>query len=455
VEEEQIDRVVTKGYRLEEVVRDGEQRAANTAAAVAPAEPEPAVQAPEASAARARAETGPAPAPNPHRPALSTGQPRPSWAGVNPFHGQDAAPESQDDPWAETASRPGAPVPAVLAQEQPLRGVQHDVANGLQQVSASKLRDWTRCRRKWWLTWYRELQLPGNPYGLAAVGTRVHRALAGWYVPDSAGPVPPTDGIELAIKEDWEKIAENLPEDADQREHEYDRWNAAVTLERAMVEGYVQWLEETGADAGLVFTASETELWADISTRAHDGSPLTVRARGKLDARVVREVDGARLFVDHKTVGDLTKPLKTLHMDVQMLHYGLLEWLGTAEGEARCDGALYNMLRRVKRTSSAKPPFYAREDVRHSTVQLEQYRRRMLAAARDMHAAEQRLLAGEDPREVAYPSPGPECAWSCDFFPVCPLFDDGSRADDMLRTVYRADDPWNRYDGLTRKEGTA
>jgi superfamily II DNA or RNA helicase len=323
-------------------------------------------------------------------------------------------------------------------------------------VSASKLNDWTRCRRKWWLTWCRNLTLEEDQTGLRATGTRIHKALAGWYVPEAAGPVDPRDGLEAAISADWARLLERTGVDEEHESYQAikDNWLSTTALERAMIDGYMEWIEETGADEGLTFVASETELSADIETTDHDGRPLTVHAMGKLDARAVRDVDGARNFVDHKTTGNFGRTMHMIQMDPQMLMYHLLEWLNTEEGEARCDGALWNMLRRVKRTASAKPPFYAREPVHVNRIQLESFKRNLIGAARDMVQAERQLQAGGDPMEIVYPTKGEDCSWKCDFFPVCPLFNDGSRPEDMISGVYTQGDPWSRYDRMNKEGDT-
>jgi superfamily II DNA or RNA helicase len=322
-------------------------------------------------------------------------------------------------------------------------------------ISASKMKDFDRCRRKWWLTWYLNLQLDEDQMGVRATGTRVHKALAGWYVPEADGPIDPRDGIETAITEDWKLMLDRLKIDEEHPQFEeiHAKWMSSNVLERAMVEGYMEWLEETGEDAGLTFVASETELHADIETYDHHGRLLIVRAMGKLDARAIRDVDGARLFVDHKTVGDFTRPMKMIQMDPQMLMYHLLEFLNTEEGEARCDGALYNMIRRVKRTAAAKPPFFAREPVRMNPIQIESFKRNMLGAARDMVAVEEALESGADPMDVVRPTRDDDCSWKCDFYPVCPLFNDGSRAEDMISALYHQGDPWGRYDHMKDEKG--
>jgi hypothetical protein len=167
-----------------------------------------------------------------------------------------------------------------------------------------------------------------------------------------------------------------------------------------------------------------------------------------VDAQVERDIDGVREFIDHKSVGDFDRATKFLKMRNQMLHYHLIHWLASEEGEKRCDGALYNMLRRVKRTAKAKPPFYLRKSVPHSELQLRAYKARLLGEARGMARAEKMLDAGVPHHQAVPPSPSDDCSWKCEFAAVCPMFDDGSRAEDMLQVVYHRGDPWQRYDRL-------
>jgi transcriptional regulator with XRE-family HTH domain len=317
-------------------------------------------------------------------------------------------------------------------------------------LTNSELAVWQRCRRKWWLAFYRKLALGAQDFtGPRAIGNRVHRALAAWYVPEGEERVDPRDALERAIVEDWTAISNQVHQhsagDVEQTLSALSaQFNDAVALERAMIEGYLQWLEEAAPDAGLHVIAPETTLSAELSGQVA-GDQVDVRVMAKLDVRMARDNDNVRMFVDHKTVGDFTSPRKTLHMDPQMLEYHLLEWLNTPEGEARCDGALYNMLRKVKRSSTAKPPFYDRVEVHHNEIELSNYRLRLLGAARDIQRAARELDAGGDPMSVVYPNPTRNCSWDCDFFPVCPMFDDGSRAEDALAALYVQTDPNARY----------
>lgn len=323
----------------------------------------------------------------------------------------------------------------------------YQVPDGSYPVSNSELQTWKRCRRKWWLAWYRRLALRTETFvGVRSTGDRVHRALQRWYVADGEPRVDPRDALERVVVEDWTKVAQLARErrlDEGQLAQLATEFARSTNLERAMVEGYVQWLEETGADAELRVIASETPLTAPLELA--DGRPITVI--GKLDVRVRRTSDDVHLVLDHKTVGDLRSPAVTLPQNEQMMHYILLEWLNSEEGERRCDGALYNMLKRSKRTNKATPPFYDRVEVRHNPYELASYRQRLLAASTNVLDAIQRLDAGDSHLDVVYPSPRGECRWDCDFFAVCNLLDDGSAGvDDMLDALYHEVDPRARYD---------
>lgn len=323
---------------------------------------------------------------------------------------------------------------------------------GVYRLSNSELQTFKRCKRKWWLGWYRELTLQTESYtGVRSTGTRVHRALAAWYVPDGEERVDPRDALERVIVEDWTSIQLLAAEREASPERQAElagEFSASCNLERAMVEGYVQWLEETGADADLRIIASETPLVVDIDVPMRDHHERRpAQLIGLLDTRAYRVTDGARVFVDHKTVGSLTAPVMTLPQNEQMLHYHLLETLGDPNFEEHCDGALYNMLRRVKRSAKAKPPFYDRIEVRHNPYELESYRRRLVATARDVLETVDALNRGQHHLDIVYPSPTPNCTWDCDFFAICNIIDDGSTGiDDMTNALYKKNDPRDRYE---------
>jgi hypothetical protein len=130
------------------------------------------------------------------------------------------------------------------------------------------------------------------------------------------------------------------------------------------------------------------------------------------------------------------------------LHYHLLEVYShyqSLDDSPTTVGAVYNMLKRVKRTARANPPFYDRLSIIHSTFEVSSYLTNVIGTAYDIVSAK-RLLANFVSHQAAvYPSPRSECSWDCEFFSVCSLFNDGSAAEDMLGTYYVEEDPLDRY----------
>lgn len=269
--------------------------------------------------------------------------------------------------------------------------------------------------------------------GVQHLGTRVHNALERYYgygedplkaeqkLYEEGLPVIMTRGIEKEIKD----------------------YKGDHAYAQRMIEGYLQWITEEGVDDGFEIVGAEEEIRVPSGIAGVD-------LRGKIDVRVRRRVDGRRVFVDHKTAGSLAIP--TIEINEQFRTYGLLERLKkrmTGEKTANCDGGIINVLKRVKRTMTAKPPFYARHDVRFNDHQLRTMWTRIHAAIRDMMAVRMALETGTDHHEVAYPTPQGDCSWSCPFLKVCPLFDDGSRWQAALENHYVTVDPYARYDSKT------
>jgi len=227
----------------------------------------------------------------------------------------------------------------------------------------------------------------------------------------------------------------------DERIVELQKEQALATV---MLEGFMEWREENGIDAGLEVVATEQVVTVELP------QVPGVNLRGKMDQRVHRKVDGARLFRDWKTVGNLSDPPKLLPLDEQMKFYHLLEYLEslskTGEGpQWRTDGALYTMLRKVKRTTTAKPPFYDQIEVHHNMAELRSMWHRVVRICQEIVQHRQALDSGMDHQFVVPPRPSRDCIWKCDFFAVCPMFDDGSRVEGLLSEYYGHIDPHERY----------
>lgn len=314
------------------------------------------------------------------------------------------------------------------------------IPDGARRFSNSEVQTYKDCKRKWWLGWYRSLKpIYEAPTGKSHSGSRVHTALMAWYVPEGKTPTNPRDALERAIVEDWTLLNAGEFPPSEEAIKKFQNLNG---LERAMIEGYMEWIEETGIDSGLKVIAPETYLEASLEVPYKEQD---IRIIGKIDVRMYRQLDGVRLFVDHKTVDSISGHVQMLPLNEQMVHYHLLEFLGTAEGEARCDGALYNMLRRVKRTARAAPPFYERVEVRHNIHELNTFKDRLASTIGNILEDEAQLDQGVSHHKVVPPRPSGDCSWKCNFFSICPMFNDGSRIEDLIMTYYREGDPLEYY----------
>ena len=205
-----------------------------------------------------------------------------------------------------------------------------------------------------------------------------------------------------------------------------------------MMEGYLQWLEETGADSDIEVTDSEKKL----STVLFDGK---VEVRGKLDLRIRSRNDGSRMFLDFKTLKAYDTYLKTAHMAEQLKLYLLLENMNKVDGE-RVDGAKYRLIKKVKRSATAKPPFYMDVDIRHNKKTLESYWYNLHGVIQNMLDLRKQLDDGADPLHVAYPTPRNDCTWKCPFYTACPMFDDGSAVAEYIDDKFEQYDPYARYE---------
>ena len=273
-----------------------------------------------------------------------------------------------------------------------------------------------------------------------ALGSRIHDALEAFYVPPTESPANPLD-----------VFARGVEEDLDAHPEEVERIEKDAELGRIMLEGYMDWLEETGADSQLEVIAPEEAVeftW---------GSYMGVKAifMGKLDVRVLDKFTGARRWLDHKTTNSISRVVDIAYMNEQFKSYSLLEYMDaqqqgpTAPEEGPVpwsDGGIINILRRVKRTASAKPPFYHREEVHYNAHVMENMRVRIDETIRDIIMLRARLDEGANPSRVAYPTPGNDCTWKCEFFAVCPIMDEGpDRADGFLEQYFEEGDPYERY----------
>ncbi len=295
------------------------------------------------------------------------------------------------------------------------------------RLTNSEIKDFQRCRRKWYLRYVRGLQLRKEKQtGPMKLGNRVHHTLEVLYENGHDADAALSD-----MHAQYDADVAEFPDEAEALDKERD-------LALAMVEGYVQWLEETGADEDL-------EVLGVEAAREVDFLP-GVTLLGKYDQRVRRISTGETSALDHKTVDDFSR-VRLLPLDTQSLHYELIEYLdllqrGVDAEQERTGGVIFNMLRKVKRTARAKPPFYMREDVRRNTDELRAYWQKVARVSVEILQAERAGFA------AAYTTPTRDCGWDCTYLPICPMFDDGSDVEAVIGMIYEEKDPLDRYSGL-------
>jgi len=303
------------------------------------------------------------------------------------------------------------------------------------RISNSEVQTYKDCRRKWWLSYYRRLQPKQQQMtGALALGSRIHQALDDYY---SKG-IPLLEAHSLLVQTDRKTLEDSFRDTYD--------LDSEAELGRIMLEGYLQWIEENGID-------SELEM---ISTEEIISMPLLegrVELQGKIDMRVRRKADGVRMFRDFKTVGGSFTDFGAMaHMNEQILTYMMLETAQNKEGE-RSEGGIFTMLKKVKRSANARPPFYDQIEVRHNVFALRSFWQRIHGVLIDMLSTRDSLDAGADHRFVAYPRPSRDCKWKCQFFTVCPLLDDGSAAEQAISEMFDVGDPYGYY-GTEEKKGS-
>ena len=303
------------------------------------------------------------------------------------------------------------------------------------RISNSEIQTFKDCRRRWWFTYYRRLRPKVEEFtGALALGSRIHEALDRYY----SNGQPLLEAHADLVREDMKKMND-----------EYRDTSALETeaeLGRVMLEGYLEWVELNGIDAELEMISTEEVIERPMM----DGR---VTLQGKIDMRVRRKIDGVRMFRDFKTVGGSFADFGSIaHMNEQVLTYMILEEAQNQEGE-RSDGAIFTMLRKVKRGAYAKPPFYDQIEVRHNKFALRSFYERLEGTLTDILRARDALDAGESHFRHVYPKPSRDCKWKCQFFAICPLVDDGSAAEAAISDAFAVADPYGYY-GIETEKGS-
>jgi hypothetical protein len=304
------------------------------------------------------------------------------------------------------------------------------------EISNSEIQTFKSDKRRWYLGNYLGLaKNEKSEVGPLPLGTRIHDSLEQYYLTGD-NPVDVYNRLQRADNERFIATSEALMEDM------VKKFNDESELGRVMLEGYMDWMDEENPDSHLEIVGAEKKL----EYRLTEFNPR-VQLVGKVDLQVRRLEDDSRATLDHKSAVQFTDYYKYAHMSEQLMMYTMLERLNPDEGNTRVDGGIYNLLKKVKRSARAKPPFYERIDVRFNEKTMDAFWIRTLGTIRDIMVARDALDNGADHRYICYPNPSWD--WktgSSPFFPVYSMLDDGSNVEAYLEENFHQVNPNARYE---------
>lgn len=312
-------------------------------------------------------------------------------------------------------------------------------------ISNSEIQTFKGCRRRWMLgSYYGLSQKEENLLGPLPLGTRIHNALEAYYRFDKH----PVDEYTRLLNEDLKKFYESPDAQFEDKEKKF---NSEAELGRLMIEGYFEWVQEEGLDAEIEFIEIEGQ------NRVRLTNDPRVELIGKTDAKVRKRSDGSVYILDHKTAapsnfGDYQKYIN--HTE-QLKFYVMLErYVALQTDDHRVDGGIYNVLKKVKRSKTAKPPFFDRLEVRFNDKTISNMWIRTLGTIRDIMNTRDALDADADHNFVAYPTQ--KMDWTCGtcpFFQMCNMIDDGSDYEEYALEFLKQVDPNERYNDEKESNG--
>lgn len=291
--------------------------------------------------------------------------------------------------------------------------------------SHSEMSTYKDCKRKWYLQYFLKLRRISNPIAKARdTGILVHGALETFYVAGGLNGPDPAGIIESFLTNARDEDILKVPKD--RQKDTLDVHNTA----RILVEGYLEWLGETGADVGFVFDKREEELRVPGPV---EGTELM----GVIDLGGTEVRSGDLFVMDTKTTNSIDTMLRTLHIQEQGPTYAILAKLLDPDPN-RGFRVIWNMIKNCKQTAKAKGPFYQRYELAINPDQLRQFYLQIQGQMEEILRTEARLNDGEHHVRVAYPTPTPDCSWKCPYLAICGAMNDitNNDVDYLIRAYY-------------------
>jgi hypothetical protein len=253
-------------------------------------------------------------------------------------------------------------------------------------ISASELRDFLRCRVKWWWRHICRLE-PAKDVEAMAEGFLGHQVLERWY----GHPYPKRS------KQLMKRIAPDICRTFSERQLSSE----SRELIEAMTIGYSAWTLDAAnedGDIAIGLQRCEPEEWFDL--------PLTpdgrIRVHGKIDTR---------FKPGPKRMACCEFKFKSSFRDEgveNMLQAGTYLWALAAKYPGQEQYTCYlTELRKQLPTARVTAPLFQRTPIERSAAEIAQWAKDAASAACDILDA------------AIYPSPHQSCQWECDFKTPC------------------------------------
>ncbi len=272
-------------------------------------------------------------------------------------------------------------------------------------ITHSDIQKFLTCRRAWHYDYVLDFRPPEKLTGHLALGTRVHHAMEAFYLGETDDPVA---WINAKGKADLAA----LDYDNSAKPWDYDQMYEDLIVGRNCVKLYMEWLDETDADAHYRTVSVEEKVEVPIL----DGRVIL---RGKVDLLQEDTTSGLMCSNDFKTTSDWGGDLRG-QLERSYQHWCYLIALQYCYPDRNVECAQYTVMRKVKKIPSAPPkaPLIQRFKVpstrRSIGVKTKQIER---------IALEMINLRDREDSSVFYPSPGKHCSW-CDYKAPCDIADE-------------------------------
>lgn len=271
-------------------------------------------------------------------------------------------------------------------------------------LTNSEMQIFRKCKRAWQYKHLLELSADKETPEALHIGSKVHDGLEQWYK---------TQDLELALNASLSST-NNMP--------------------KILVKDYIEWTQKTRVDENLKIIGVEKAITAPIVSDYY-------YLLGKVDLHFEDETNGAQYYMDHKTASNFSIA-KTINMNPQFKQYALIASLNESEeGAQPLAGSLVNIIKKGKRTSRSKPPFYMRLEIYHNQSILDNYKKSVISLIEEMERAKNIDRAGE----ILDPTFGLHCDW-CEYKDVCEAQDDDSLDhESIINFSFIKHDPLERY----------